>query len=223
MIGAQRKIERQLVIKARSFFLPLAYFVLLNFSTGSTLSAATVTFDDIPNANAPYPYLTNGYEKLNWTNFACLDAVHERTINGLNGAYYGMVSSSNVAFNAFGSPAQINAAGTNFNFFGAYLAGAWRSNLNIEVQGFSGSSLLYDEIVAASATNSTLFTFNYFNIDRLTFNSFGGQYAGFGSDASTFVMDNFTFEFVPEPSSLLLTAGGVLTLWAFVRRRRRSP
>jgi hypothetical protein len=207
-------------MRDRSFFLPLAYLLLLSFSTVSPLSAATATFDDIANANAPYPYLTNGYENLNWTNFACLDAIHERTVNGLNGAYYGMVSPSNVAFNAFGNPAEIDAAGTNFNFLSAYLTGAWRSNLNIEVQGFSGATMLYNTTVVASATSPTLFAFDYLNIDRLTFDSFGGQYAGFGSDAPTFVMDNFSFEFVPEPSSFLLAALGGVSLCVFVRRRR---
>jgi hypothetical protein len=33
-------------------------------------------------------------------------------------------------------------------------------------------------------------------------------------------MDNFMFEFIPEPSSLLLTALGAVSLVAFLRRRR---
>jgi len=33
-------------------------------------------------------------------------------------------------------------------------------------------------------------------------------------------MDNFMFEFIPEPSSLLLTALGAVTLWAFLKRKR---
>jgi len=34
-------------------------------------------------------------------------------------------------------------------------------------------------------------------------------------------MDNFTFEFIPEPSSLLLTSLGLLSLWAVAKLRRR--
>jgi hypothetical protein len=110
----------------------------------------------------------------------------------------------------------------NFNFLSAYLTGAWKSNLNIEVQGFSGTNLLYDTTVVASATTPTLFTFNYTNIDRLYFNAFGGQSAGFVGpvNPSIFVMDDFTFEFIPEPSSLLLTGFGVVTLFAFVKHKR---
>src|SRR5260221_13569032 len=93
-----------------------------------------------------------------------------------------MTTLSNVAVNDFGAPAEIDSLGTNFNFLSAYLTGAWNNNLNIEVQGFSGTNLLYDTTVVASATSPTLFTFNYLDIDRLTFNSFGGQKnAGFPS------------------------------------------
>jgi hypothetical protein len=207
-------------MKARLFLLPFASFILLTFSTISTCLATVVTFDDIPNADAPYPYLTNGYESLNWTNFACLDAIHERAVNGVSGGYYGMVSPSNIVFNAFGNPAEIDATGMSFNFLSAYMTGAWRSNLNIQVQGFSGATLLYSTTVVVSATSPTLFAFGYLDVNRLTFNSSGGQYAGFGSDASTFVMDNFTFEFIPEPSTVLLTGIGVLLLWPLLKCRR---
>jgi hypothetical protein len=33
-------------------------------------------------------------------------------------------------------------------------------------------------------------------------------------------LDNFSFEFVPEPSSLLLTFAGALLLWPLLKRRR---
>jgi hypothetical protein len=134
-----------------------------------------------------------------------------------------MVSVSNVAFNGFGGAAEIGSS-TNFSFLSAYLTGAFNSNLNIEVEGFRGGALLYDTTVVASATSPTLFTFDYLNIDRLYFNAFGGQDAGFpvsqGAGDAHFAMDDFSFEFIPEPSSLLLTTGGVLMLWALVRRKR---
>ena len=122
-----------------------------------------------------------------------------------------MVSASNVAEmfgdnNAFPN-SEIDSSGSNFNFFSAYLTGSFNSNLNIEVEGFDGTNLLYNTTVVASAMNATLFTFNYLNIDRLYFNSFGGQPAfGLQGADEDFTMDNFDFEFVPEPSSLLLTA-----------------
>jgi len=133
-----------------------------------------------------------------------------------------MVSVSNVALNGFGNPAEVDSAGSNFNFLSAYLTGAWNSNLNIEVEGFNGAALLYDTTVVASATAPTLFTFNYLDIDRLTFNSFAGQPAGFpsGGGGEQFAMDNLTVEFIPEPSSLLLATFGALLLWPLLKRRR---
>lgn len=182
--------------------------------------AAVLTFDDLPLNTDHASLITNGYHGLVWSNFWASNAILFTGTYGSNGYYNGMVSVSNVTFNGFGAPSEIDST-TNFNFLSAYLTGAWNSNLNIEVQGFSGGNLLYDQTVVVSATNPIVFTFNYLNVDRLYFNSFGGQYAGFPSGtAENFVMDNFSFEFVPEPSSFLLTAAGALTLWAAMRRKR---
>jgi hypothetical protein len=205
----------------RLFALSGVLLALLAFSTPSIWSATTVTFDNL-SETATGSFVPNGYQGLIWSNFFCFNAIlaTNRPEVGVSGYYYGMVSASNVAYNPFGNPAGIDSAGTNFNFLSVYLTGAWHSNLNVEVQGFRAGSLLYDTTVIASATNAALFTFDYLDIDRLYFSSFGGQAAFPVDGGNHFVMDNFTFELVPEPSSLLLTAGGLLTLWAFLKRKR---
>ena len=199
-----------------------AFFSLITFSMIAASRGSTLTFDDLVDTHAGGGTLiTNRYQSLIWSNFAVGNAVLETANNGLSGYYYGMLTASNVALNAHGNPAEIDGTGTNFNFFSVYLTGAWNSNLNIEVQGFRGGNLLYDQTVVASATNPALFTFNYLDVDRLYFNSFGGQNAGFPSGlGENFAMDNLTFDFVPEPSSLLLTFAGALLLWPLVKRRR---
>ena len=207
-------------MKTKLNFLFMACFALLSLSTNSTCWGTIVTFDEISNIGTG-TFLTNGYQGLNWTNFLPINAILRTNSFGPSGYYYGMESASNVAYNAFGNPAEIDSQGANFNFLSAYLTGAWNSNLNIEVQGFSGTNLVYDETVVASATNATLFTFNYLDIDRLTFNSFGGQPVGFvGGGGEEFAMDNFDFEFIPEPSSLLLTGIAALLLWPILSRKR---
>jgi hypothetical protein len=193
---------------------------MLVFSALSARSQTVITFDDIA-APADGAFITNGYQSLNWSNFGVGNAVLHSNINGVSGYNYGMVSPSNIAFNADGTPAEIDSPGTNFTFLSAYFTGAWRSNLNIEIQGYRDTNLIYDETLVVSATNTTFFNLDYSDIDRLAFNSFGGQYAGFSSDGEEFVMDNFMFDFIPEPSSLLLTAMAAMCLLAFVRRRRR--
>jgi len=61
-------------------------------------------------------------------------------------------SAPNVAYNGYGNPAEIDSRGTNFNFLSTYSTGAWKSNLNIEVQGFNGTNPVSDETTVASAT-----------------------------------------------------------------------
>jgi len=203
------------------FLRSFALFILLALWTVSTLSQTVITFDDISTPNI-FASIPNSYQGLSWsTSFSTLNAFSFTDGSALNGYYYGMVSSSNVAYNGSAFPVEIDSQGTNFNFLSAYLTGAWNSNLNIEVEGFRSGGMLYDTTVVASATSPTLFAFDYLNIDRLTFNSFGGQSAGFSTHGgANFVMDNLTVEFVPEPSSFLLTGAGVLTLCVLRKRKR---
>jgi hypothetical protein len=212
-----------IAMKPRLFLLPFICLTLLTLSTTWSDGQNVITFDDL-HVTGSGEYIPNGYQGLVWSNFGVVNAILETNLplvlgGGVSGIDYGMVSPSNVAVNAGGTPAEIDSA-TNFNFLSVYLTGAWSSNLNIEVQGFNNGTLLYDTTVTASATNPTLFTFNYLDIDRLYFNSFGGQNAGFSGSGENFVMDNMTFAFIPEPSSFLLAALGAVSLVAFLRRRR---
>ncbi len=206
-------------MKAR-LFLPLA---LLVFSIIPKCAATVVTFDDIPKNTGSASFIPSDYQGLVWSNFWVSNAVLFTDAYGSNGYYNGMVSASNVAFNGFAQPAEIDSA-TNFDFLSACLTGAFNSNLNIEVEGFHAGTMLYATTVVASATSPTLCAFDYLNVDRLYFSASGGQDAGFpasqGAGDSHFAMDNFNFEFVPEPSTFLLTGAGVLTLCALRKRRR---
>ena len=204
-------------MKLRLFLLPAVCLSLLVFSTVSACSQTVVTFDDLSD-NASGAWFTSPYYGLNWINILHQNSILDTNLLGLTGNYYGMVSPSNTAALFPGS--EITSPGTNFNFLSAYLTGVWNSNLNIEVQGYSGTNLVYDETKVASATNPTLFTFNYLNIDELEFNSYGGLPAfGYGP-GTAFVMDNFMFEFIPEPSTFLLAALGGVSLIAFLKRKR---
>jgi len=177
-----------------------------------------VNFDDLPGTLTNIPV---GYAGLSWSNFYVVNAIMLSNYYGYaNGYNYGMVSASNVAYNNFGNPAEVDARGTNFSFLSAYLTGAWNSNLNIEVQGFRDTNLVYDETKVVSATAPTLFTFDYLDIDRLCFDSYGGEPAFGGGSETPFVMDNFMFEFIPEPSTFLLAALAAVSLAAVFRPKR---
>ena len=229
----QHMLERKESLKTTLLSLLIAFVAFLMFSISSTSRANLITFDDISLTYMTtsggvvvvgqkfFTDITNGYHNLNWGNFSAGVGLRSDPFYGTNGGYYGMVSVSNIAFNDSGNPAEIDATSANFNFLSVYLTGVWNSNLNIEAEGFRSGTLLYDTTVVASATAPTLFAFNYLDIDRLTFNSFGGQNAGFpNGEGELFAMDNLSVEFVPEPSSLLLATIGVLLLWPLLKRNR---
>jgi len=198
----------------------LAVLALVTLFSTSSRSQTVVTFDDLTDKGGG-TLITNAYQGLTWSNFGVVNAVLLSNFLGYAEGYsYGMVSLSNVAYNSAGNPAEIDAQGTNFDLLSTYLTGAWNSNLNIEVQGFRSGTLLYDTTVVASATSPTLFTFDYLDIDRLHFNSFGGEPAFGPGSEENFAMDNFEFEFIPEPSTFLLAALGALSLIAFLNRKR---
>jgi len=222
-------------MKPRLLTLSVVYLTLLSLAVVSPCSATVVTFDNLSEtgSGAWFSYQYQGYDGLTWNNILCNNAILWTNIlpnmpgmygdpnfaRGLSGDYYGMVSPSNVV--RMGTGSEIDSPSTNFNFLSAYLTGDYNSNLNIEVQGFNGTNLLYDQTVVAAATNPTLFVFNYLNINRLVFSSFGGQPAFDPADPWTdFIMDNFSFEFVPEPSTILLTGLGALALCALLKPKR---
>jgi hypothetical protein len=213
-------------VKFKSLLLLLSFLALLVFSAASTRSQTIITFDDIPLNTPAAVSLTNTYQGLVWSNCYIGNGILNPQIGApapplTNGFYYGVVSLSNMAVMAFGGASEVDSPGASFNFLGAYLTGGWRSNLNIEVQGFTGPTLLYNTTVVASATAPTLFPFDYQNINRLLFSSSGGVPAfPVGGGPTNFAMDNFTFEFVPEPSPLLLATGGALLLWPLLKRKR---
>jgi hypothetical protein len=207
-------------MKLNVFLIPAFYLGLLVFAALPAHSQTVLTFDDLSETGSG-SYLGQ-YHGLGWDNFAAVNAILSTNspFQVVTGTYYGMVSPSNVVINGNGYPAEIDSPGTNFDFLSAYLTGAQNSNLNIEIQGFNGTNLVYDETKVVSATAPTLFTFDYLDIDRLYFNSSGGEPTFSSVPAYNVVMDNFMFEFIPEPSSLLLAALGAMSLVAFLRRKR---
>jgi len=202
--------------------LTLTLLTMLVVSTLSARSQAVVTFDDLSETGTG-SLIPNGYQGLSWSNVVGLNGFlyAGQVPFYTNGYYYGVVSGSNVVYNHSGSPAEIDSQGTNFNFLGAYFTGAWDSNLNIEAQGYRGANLVYDETKVVGGTSPTPLTFDYLDIDRLDLIASGGEPAFINSISGTyFVMDNFMFEFIPEPSTFLLAALGAVSLGAFLRRKR---
>lgn len=158
-------------------------------------SSFLIPFDDLatPDVGAngigvigPIPANYNG---VNWNNIWVLDAMDYPPISGYQA---GMISTKNVAFNDFANPASITSTAP-FNFLSAYLTAAWYDNLQVEVQGYVGSILTYDNTYTLSATAPTLINFNYLGVNEVYFSAFGGtQHASYSYNGEFFAMDNVT-------------------------------
>jgi PEP-CTERM motif len=200
-----------------SFLRVLAALGLCMVIAPAAARAATITFDDLSGSENPVP---NGYGGLNWGNFYYLNADTYGTPSGYQN---GTVSHPNVAYNAFGSPANFSSA-TPFTLNSAYFTGAWNDGLMIEAQGFLGGSLVHDVIFTVNTSGPTLEKFNWTNVDNVNFISSGGTPHGYSGAGEHFAMDNLTINeaVVPEPASLTLLGLGAFALGSYALRRRKA-
>jgi len=179
-----------------------AMIVLVAFSG---LARATVlTFDELPGNYEPL----SGYGGFNWSSdFWCLNG---DTYPGTTGYTLGVVSHSNVAFNALSNDVYVTS-GLPFTFNGAYFTSAWDSTLSIGIKGYSGANLLYSTTVTANNLGPVYALLDWAGVDRLDFTSNRGN---------QFVMDNFTYNnnAVPLPASLFLFVPGLLGI-GVIRKR----
>ena len=185
----------------------------------SAQTVTTITFDDlnpgVGNAFAPIP---DGYTGLQWNGFLVLDVPLQLQLNhSAGGAANGLVSGNNVAVNGAGVPASVS--GAPFNLNSAYLTAVWNNGLAVEVQGFVGTTLTYDNTYILNTTGSTFINFNYLDVDEVNFISSGGVDAGYGGHGTHFAMDNLTISTVPEPTTSALAGLGGLSLLLYRRRR----
>jgi len=161
-------------------------------------SPTLITFDDLSGSVLDVP---TGYGNLNWYNFGYLNGVTA----GLSGYNAAVISVSNVVYNGGGSNAVISSS-TPFDLFSAYLTAAWRDNLQVEVQGYNGTSLIYDNTYILSATAPMLIPFNYLGVTSVQFSSSGGtaHSAGYSESGTQFAMDNLSVFFPPSVAPLTL-------------------
>ena len=192
--------------------------LLLLLVVGPTaLRGDVLDFDDVL---AEDGYIPDGYGGFGWVNFGvvCGDCLG-------SGFDTGTVSGDCVAFNAWAEPASITSSDI-FDFNGAYLTAAWRNGLNITVAGYEDDSLKYTTTVVVDTTGPIWFDAdnNYIGINRLEFDSFGGEDVFSNCGGKHFAMDDFEFTpstpiSNPAPGALLLGSIGV-GLVGWLRRRR---
>jgi hypothetical protein len=194
------------------FRLACVYFASVAITFGTT--PLVITFDDLTPGSLPghdEPWegpIQNGYEGFQWNNFWVIDTV---LMPYTCGDKNGVVSLNNVAFNGYGNSALFSDG--QFNLNSAYLGATWNDGLQVEVQGFAGATLLYDNTYVVNTTGSTLINFNYLGINQVNFISSGGTPHGYSSGSGTqFMLDNLSVTIVPEPSMPAVAGLGAVLL-----------
>lgn len=184
--------------------------ISLGLSMASMSNATVITFDELPH----WTNIGNHYAGLNWTN------LYTQQGSLSSGGYTNaVVSGQNATFNGGANDALL-VSGSLFDFNGVYLTAAWNDGLNIKVTGSKNGLELYSQTVTVDTSGPTWFDFNFFGVDALRFDSFGGTanaaFIGRGA-GEHFSMDNFTYDevvqSVPESSSLMLLALGLAGLF----------
>jgi hypothetical protein len=189
----------------------LSFATLLVSAAIALGQSETITFEDAFQADS-----YQDYHGLSWNNFIFTSTASYPP----SGAVNGTVSGTNVTFNGFGNPASFGSTNA-FDLNSAYLTADWRDGLQVEVQGYRGQALAFDNTWILNTTSPTLINFNYLDVNQVTIITSGGVNAGYGADGTQVVMDNLTVTFVPEPSPVALGALGALGL-AFWKLRKRQ-
>jgi len=171
--------------------------------------AGLITFDELPSLSSGL-LVPVGYHNLSWSNFYYMNGV---TYAGPSGYNAGVVSISNIAYNAYGSPASISNS-IPFNLISAYLTAVWYDNLQVEAKGYIGTALVYDNTYFLNATSPTLINFGYAGITEVVFISSGGTaHPGYSGGGTHFAVDNMLVVFPALNPTLQMALSGNLLLF----------
>lgn len=164
-------------------------------ASAAALVSTIVDFEDLGLQFLSEP---DTYRGMDWTNFA----VNSLVFSPGGGFTTGTISGENSAFNFYERDTEITDT-TDFNFRGASLTGGWNDGLEVTISGYDDGVLEYSVTVTVDADAPTFFTFDFLDIDRLTFHSEGGVRADPNSQGqgTHFVIDDMVFDVAPAAIS----------------------
>ena len=166
--------------------------------------SATLTFDNL-SPNGGFIDVPIGYGGVTWSNFLVVDAVASESAG--SGYRIGMISPNNDIFDSYAQPASISSS-KPFNLTSAFLTAGLDDGLNVEVQGFVGNNMVYDNTYTVNTESASLISLNYNGVTTVNFIPFLDRNAG---TSSQFVLDNVVIV-VPEPKTSQLLLIGILLL-----------
>jgi hypothetical protein len=180
------------------------------FSPQVTASPAfTIEFDDLTTPTLDtgdgfyFGEIPNGYNGFTWNNLNPIDGL---TSTG-SGYQTGVISPNNDCFNSYGDPGSMTST-QPFNFYSAYLTAAWTDGLELEVEGYAGDKLVYDNSYSLSTAGPVFVNFNYLGVTEVHFSTAGGL-------GYQFVMDNVSVStnapINPQKSRLVIGRARSLT------------
>ncbi len=189
----------------------LAFASLLGLASGAAL-ADTLTFDTFTGS-----INSRNYGGFTWNNFSVINAATSNS-----GYHAGMVSGTNVAYNAFANPATFSSS-TAFTLNDAWFVGAWNDGLTIHVVGTGANTYTKDFVV--NSTGASNIVFNWTGLTSVRFSSSGGTpHPGYSGAGAHFGMDNLTVNAapVPEPETWAMLLGGLAALGLMARRKKAA-
>ena len=141
-----------------------ALLISLTFAAGILAQSGdrvVATFDDSPPASVsfivetPDPFF---YQGLVWRGFSVIQSNHESLAKFPRSGYRVGAVSGNFAAVAAGravseSTIEIKGGGS-FVFYGAHLTAAWRTDLNVTVEGLRGESVVFTKELVANTTDA---------------------------------------------------------------------
>lgn len=122
-----------------------------------------------------------------------------------------------------------------FNFLGAHFGGftyndttAWYAATELTIEGFSAGNLVDSATFSPLNVGFLRNDIGFYGVDELVFTATQGtyDYASYGltnsGDGSYWMMDNFEYSPVPEPSTFLLLGSGLAGLGFYARKRKKA-